>query len=125
MIMPENMPPEIEERFEAVQKYGLTTAALASILYTGALFTLGFFFSALALIVTGLPPDSYASTMAVIGIFVTVTLVDLYLVIHKKISPAIVMCVLVLSPFIVLYRLFTGIDLFGSIQGGLPELFRP
>ncbi|WP_220680563.1 hypothetical protein [Methanofollis formosanus] len=44
---------------------------------------------------------------------------------QNKISPVIVVSVLALSPIIVLYRLFTGVDLFGIIQGGVPVLFRP
>ncbi|MBP2146877.1 hypothetical protein J2129_002331 [Methanofollis sp. W23] len=44
---------------------------------------------------------------------------------QNKISPVLVVSVLALSLIIVLYRVFTGVDLFRIIRGGVPVLFRP
>lgn len=43
---------------------------------------------------------------------------------QNKISPVLVVSVLALLLIIVLYRVFTGLDLFRIIRGGVPVLFR-
>lgn len=122
--MTETMPPEIEKRMEVIKKHGLVKVIAISVLYLASIFTIGFLISAAAVFVAGLDLNDPAISWLGMGIFAVVMAVDFILVTMEKVSPAILLTVIIMSPIIVLYWLFGNVDIIGDSPRRLPIFFR-
>ncbi len=69
----------------------------------------------------GLIMGSENTALIVIGISVSISIIDLVLLLKDKVSPAMIAMVLWISPLIALYKLFKHTDLLNINSSSLPK----
>lgn len=80
-------------------------------LYTTSLFLLGMAIAGSAVWVSGIPITSTPGLLIGITAFTLIAILDYGLILCKKVSPVIVIWVLLASPVMSLYRFYTDTDL--------------
>lgn len=115
---------EIKKIQEIVENKGLLKTFVFSTLYIFALFFMGVAVIMLydKLFHIDFNSPSYVGIVA--AIFILVTSTDLILLLKTRITPTLLIGVILLSPFLVLYKLFTDIDLFDLNKKSTPAKIR-
>ncbi|HHT9139078.1 MAG TPA: hypothetical protein ACFYEK_17775 [Candidatus Wunengus sp. YC60] len=112
--------PEYKEIEETVKNKGLLNILVVALLYLWSLFfiSVGFIMLYDRLFHIDFNSPSYVAIVA--AIFILVTSIDLALLNKKKLTPTILIGAIVLSPFLILYKLFKDADLFSLNKKSTP-----
>lgn len=92
--------------------------------YTLGLFTIIYFGVLVFALIFGLSPASEYSALIVIAIAMGISAIDLTLLLNDKLSPALIVMVLWVSPFYVFYKMFKKVDLLNLDPTLLPMMIK-
>lgn len=92
--------------------------------YTLGLFTIIYFGVLVFALIFGLSPTSEYSALIVIAIAMGISAIDLTLLLNDKLSPALIVMVLWVSPFYVFYKMFKNVDLLNLDSTLLPRMIK-
>ena len=110
--MNEIIPTALKELNELVRKEGYFKVYVISVLYFGTLFFLSVGFIILYDLLFNIDFNTSSSMLIVATIFIIVYSADIILISKAKITPTILVWVIIISPLLALYKLFKDTDLF-------------
>lgn len=122
--MIETIPAEYKEELEQIRKVGLLKTLSIAFLYFWTLFFISVGIIMLYDQLFHLDFNSLFSVVIVAAIFTLITLTDVILIFKEKVTPTILVWVIILSPLMVLYKLFKDSDLFSLNRKSTPAKIR-
>ncbi len=115
---------ELKKLQEIVEKKGLLKTFVFSVLYIWAVFCLGVAVIMLYDWLFHIDFNSPSYVGIVASIFVVVTATEFILLLKTRITPTILIGVIIMSPFLVLYKYFKDVDLFDLNRKTTPTKIR-
>jgi hypothetical protein len=122
--MTENIPSEFKELQELIRKTGLLKSLGIAILYYGTLFFISVGIIMLYDQLFHIDFNSPSSLLIIAAVFTLVTLTDVVLIFTEKVTPTILVWVIILSIPLALYKLFKDADLFSLNKKSTPAKIR-
>ena len=118
--MNEIIPTALKELTELVRKEGYFKVYVISVLYFGTLFFLSVGFIILYDLLFNIDFNKSSSMLIVATIFIIVYSTDIILISKAKITPTMLVWVIIISPLLALYKLFKDTDLFNLNKKNTP-----
>lgn len=115
---------DLKKLQEIVEKKGLLKTFVFGLLYFWTLFLINVAVIMLYDRLFHIDFNSPSYVVIVASIFILVTSTDLVLLLKTRITPTLFIGIILLSPFLVLYKLFTDIDLFDLNKKSTPAKIR-
>lgn len=122
--MTETIPAKFKEAIEPIRKTGILKSLGIAFLYFLTLFFISVGIIVLYDLLFHIDFNSPSFVLIVTAIFIVVTLTDIVLIFKEKITPTLLVWVIVLSPLLVLYKFFKDVDLFSLNRKSTPAKIR-
>jgi len=122
--MTETISSEFKESQELIRKTGLLKSLGIALLYYWTLFFISVGIIILYDRLFHIDFNSPSFVLIIAAVFTIVTLTDVVLIFKEKVTPTILVWVIILSPLLALYKLFKDSDLFSLNKKSTPAKIR-